>query len=338
MKRNLGTKGTIIAAAGLLVLTGLLFRQTIALLVSTWEKDNTYSHGFLVPFFSLFLLYDRRERMAAAATGAGTGAGGSAWGAAALAAAIAGLFAARLSNIFFMQAIMLIVAVAAVALLAGGWRFLRLSAMPIAFLIFMCPLPSALYDRISGDLRLLASGASTLMLQVSGVAATSTGNIIYLPSATLSVEDACSGIRSLFGILATATAFALLTAGGKTRKVFFVLSAAPIAVAANIMRVTGTGLLNHYASPALAEGFYHYLEGWVFYVAALAMLLVEYWVLKVIFPMDAPVAPVALDAPKAGTGATGADVSGEGAKAGVCEASCPAGKCSPSEGDGGNGR
>jgi exosortase len=119
---------------------------------------------------------------------------------------------------------------------------------------------------------------------MAGVIARRAGNIIYLADATLSVEDACSGIRSLFGITATATAFAFIAPGGALRKTILIVSAVPIAIFSNILRVTGTGLLYQYVGGEFAEGFYHSLEGWVFYVIALGLLFGEFFLLNAVFP------------------------------------------------------
>jgi exosortase len=263
-------------------LTLVLFHGTLRGLFARWTdwEDGTYSHGLLVPLFSLFLLVEGRDRLKAAP------ARPSSWGIAVLAGAILTFFAGRLGNMLFAQAIALIAVIAGLVLLAGGWAKLRAAAAPVAFLIFMCPLPSGLYDSISADLRLLASSISTVLLQLAHISAYREGNIIYLPGAApMSVEDACSGIRSLFGIVATAAAFAVIVRGGVVRKAALVVSAAPIAVFSNILRVTGTGLLQCSGNERLAHGFYHYLGGWVFYVLALALLFGEYLVLGVVFPL-----------------------------------------------------
>lgn len=267
----------------LLVLTAVLFRRTIAGLFDRWWDDPAYAHGLLVPLVSLFFLLQRSRKAA------GDGRGWAA-GAVALAGAVLVYLAGRMGNMLFLQAIAMIACLGALVLLVEGWGTLRAVMLPIAYLVFMCPLPSGLYDLVSAKLRLFASAVSTTLLQLVGVPAAASGNIIYIPNATLSVEDACSGIRSLFGIIATATAFAFVVRGGWARKTAFILSSAPVAVIVNIMRVTGTGLLQHAGLSGLAEGFYHQLEGWVFYVLALLMLWGEYVVLKAVFPL--PPAPI----------------------------------------------
>lgn len=275
--RRLG-KRDIFAWLVLLGLSGVLFWETLVRLYSRWSNDPTYSHGFIVPLMTLFFLYDRKERFLK------VGVGGSLWGAAALVGALAVFFVGQLGNMFFLQAVSFVGVLASLALLVGGWGLLKLAAFPVAFLLFMCPLPSSVYDPVSAQLRLLASNVSTVLLQLANVKVFREGNILYLASQTLSVEDACSGIRSLFGITATATAFAFLMPGGAFRKAFIIASAVPIAVFSNILRVTGTGLLYAYGSGDFATGFYHALEGWVFYVVALAALFGEFFLIKAIFP------------------------------------------------------
>jgi exosortase len=272
-------------AAGLAViaaLTLILFHHTLRGLFFRWTdwEDGTYSHGLLVPAFSVFLLFDMRHKLARTPIRPN-------WaGLAILVLAILMFLAGRLANTLFVQAVAFIVAIAGLTLLAGGWALLKAVALPIGFLVFMCPLPHGFYDVISARLRLAASTASTVILQLARVPAYREGNIIYLPGAApMSVEDACSGIRSLFSITATAVAFSVLARGGSARKAVLVLSAVPIAVASNILRVTGTGILLCHGTERLAHGFYHYLGGWVLYVVALAALFGEYLLLETVFPM-----------------------------------------------------
>jgi len=273
---------TAIALAAIAALTVILFRHTLSGLFSRWTdwEDGTYSHGILVPAFSLFLVIDMRRRLIRTPIK-------PSWaGLAVVTMAILLYMAGRLGNTLFIQSVAFIVAVAGVTLLAGGWAFLRATALPIGFLVFMCPLPSGFYDAVSADLRLAASTASTVILQLARVPAYREGNIIYLPGAApMSVEDACSGIRSLFSITATAVAFSVLSRGGPARKAALVMSAVPIAVVSNIVRVTGTGILLCHGSERLAQGFYHYLGGWVLYVVALAALFGEYLLLETVFPL-----------------------------------------------------
>lgn len=263
----------------LLALTGLLFHRTLERLFDRWWGDPAYGHGLLVPFAAAYFLYASLRRRKPARSG------GSLWGAAALLAAILVFFTGRLGNMLFLEAAAFIGVLGALVLLTEGWAVLAAAALPLAYLIFMCPLPSSLYDTVSANLRLFASAASTVVLQYAGVPATATGNIIYIPGRVLSVEDACSGIRSLFGIAATAAAFAFVVKGGVLRKSVLVLSSAPIAVLTNILRVAGTGFLQQAGYTSLAAGFYHQLEGWVFFVIALAAFFVEYAVLRAVFPI-----------------------------------------------------
>lgn len=272
----------ILAWAVLAALALVLFHDTLRGLYLRWTdwSDGTYSHGLLVPLFSLFLLLESREKLRNVKSRP------SFAGIAILAAAALMFLAGRLGNMLFVQAVALIVVIAGLVMLGSGRAMLAATAFPIAFLIFMCPLPSGIYDTISAHLRLLASAISTVLLQLAHVSAYREGNIIYLPgTAPMSVEDACSGIRSLFGIVATAVAFAAVMPGGPARRTVLVLSAAPIAVFSNILRVTGTGLLHYYGNERLASGFYHYLGGWVFYVLALGLLFGEYLLLGIVFPI-----------------------------------------------------
>ena len=130
------------------------------------------------------------------------------------------------------------------------------------FLIFMVPLPIALYSKIASPLQLLASRVASTVMNATGVPVLCEGNRMTLPGGLqMFVAEACSGMRQLTGFLALTTAVAYLTTRPVWYRVIIVISALPIALSANIARVMLTGYIMHFVNPQFALGTYHTLEG-----------------------------------------------------------------------------
>jgi len=120
------------------------------------------------------------------------------------------------------------------------------------------------------------------LLALVGVPVLREGNIIQLPTMSLEVVEACSGIRSLVSLVTLAVIYGYLMESGRAFRVILALAAVPIAIAANSLRVMGTGLLGLYWGPEKAEGFFHTFSGWVIFILALGMLFALHRVLRML--------------------------------------------------------
>lgn len=262
-----------------LVLAGLAaavvlwaYWSTLDAIAERWVNDPAYSHGFLVPVFSAYLLWLRRDRLAGGLTPRWWGLG--------IVLLSGGM---RLVSHRFYQSwlddVSLLVCLAGLAATAGGWRALKWAAPGILFLAFMLPLPYKLQTMLGGTLQSVATAVSTYLLQTVGVPAVSEGNVILLSTTKLGVVEACSGLSMLMTFFALATAVAILAERTVAERVLIVLSAVPIAVAANVVRITATAVLYEMDKGELARRVYHDLAGWLMMPLALGMLLVELYVL-----------------------------------------------------------
>lgn len=259
----------VIEMALLLLCLVLLYQGIVPRMVGDWYTDENYSHGFLIPFISVYLLWTRRHAVQAAAVGAA----GSLWGLSTVGVGLAALIVGVAGAEFFLQRSSLIL-----VLIGGVWwlwgpKMLRQTAFPLVFLLFMVPLPYLIYDAVAFPLKLFATRVATAILSLAGVPVLSEGNIIHLAGQTLEVADACSGIRSLVSLVALGVVYAYFTETTTWKRVVLVAFTVPIAVAANALRVTGTGFLTHYISPQAAEGFFHSFSGWLVFVAAFSLLI-----------------------------------------------------------------
>jgi exosortase len=257
-----------LAAVGLVgLVTLLVYLPVVTSLVRQWASDDNYSHGFLVvPFAAYFGWMRRRELSALPAQ--------PHWaGLIVTLASLALLLAGRLGAELFLARISLIGLVAGAVLFLFGARHLRVLAFPIAFLLLMVPLPAVVFNQLAFPLQILASQAGEAVLSASGVPVLREGNILVLPTTTLEVVQACSGIRSLVSLLTLAIILGKLAEPRIGARIALALLAIPVAIAANAARVAGTGLAAQWIGPRAAEGFFHEFSGWVMFVVAFALLL-----------------------------------------------------------------
>jgi exosortase len=216
---------------------------------------------------ALYFAWERRDAIRRAPVR--PGAGGAFLLVFSLAVWMAGLLGAEL----FLTRVSLVGVVAGLVWFVWGREHLRLLAFPIAFLLLMIPLPAIIFNQIAFPLQLIASRAGETVLSLSGIPVLREGNVLQLPSRSLEVAEACSGIRSLVSLLTLAIVLGYFAERRTGRRVLIALSAVPIAILANAARVAGTGLASELVSPAAAEGFFHTFSGWLMFVVAFFGLL-----------------------------------------------------------------
>ena len=236
-------------------------------LVRQWANDDDYTHGFLILPLALYFVWNDRERLARLPIRP------SVLGAGVLAIGLAMLLLGTAGAELFLQRSSIIALVAGLVWLILGMPWLKALAFPIAFLLFMVPLPAIVMNAIAFPLQLFAAQTATFCLQAAGIPVLREGNVIALADTTLEVAEACSGIRSLQALLALGAVYGYFTQRSAWKRWALLLLSIPIAIAANALRVSGTGFLAHYFGSEMAQGFYHSFAGWIVFVVAFAMLL-----------------------------------------------------------------
>lgn len=257
----------VVEGAALAGLFLYLYAPVLGGLVHQWRTDPNYSHGFLVPVISAYLVWERRRALRSVPRRT------SAWGYPVLVGGLAMLVAGEAAAFGYPGRLSLPVTLAGLILLLGGPALLRVLAFPLAYLVFMLPLPVPLFVGIAFPLQLLAASLATTALDLAGVPVFREGNIINLAYTRLEVVEACSGIRSLISLLALAVIYAYVSQRGWWRRGLVVLSAVPIALLTNALRIAATGVLAHTVGMAAAMGFYHTFSGWLIFMLALSMLV-----------------------------------------------------------------
>ena len=259
-------------------------------LVERWRIDPRYSHGFLVPAFAAVLLWQRRRQLEEARSP-------SWWGVPSLVTAAALYLAGAYFYFEWFSYVSLLPALAGLALLSGGRPVLQWAWPGLAFLVFMLPLPFRLEVALAGPLQRLATVASTYALQILGMPALAEGNVILLEDVRIGVVEACSGLSMLLVFFALSTAVALLSPRPLWERGIVVASAAPIAVMANVLRITATGVLHLSVGRRWADLVFHDLSGWLMMPVALGLLYAELWVLSRLFVEPVASRPVPVSFP-----------------------------------------
>ena len=183
------------------------------------------------------------------------------------------LIAGTLGAELFVSRASILMLIAGTVLYVLGPNHLRIAAFPIAFLALMIPLPAIIFNQIAFPLQLFASRVGEVALGAAGVPVLREGNVITLPTVTLEVAEACSGIRSLVSLLTLAIVIGQFSEPRRWIRVALAATAVPVAIVANAARVAGTGIAAHYVGASAAEGFLHTFSGWLVFVVALALLL-----------------------------------------------------------------
>lgn len=250
-----------------LLLLAVLYRSVLPDMAHQWYEDANYSHGFIVPLIAGYFAYQKRQELLQVAI--------EPWwpGLALFLAGLLQLTIGWLGTEFFTMRSSLVVTLSGLTLFFLGKRLFRLMLLPLGYLLFMVPLPYILYDSVAFPLKLFVTKASIYVLKLVGVVVMREGNIIMLPLTTLEVADACSGIRSLISLLALAVAYAFFLKLSSARRCVLILSAIPIAIFANAVRVIGTGLLAQYWGAKAAEGFFHEFAGMAVFLVAIVLMV-----------------------------------------------------------------
>jgi exosortase len=235
-------------------------------LVRQWWNEDEYSHGFLVPLISAGLVWMNRERLATVT--ARPGYAGVLVMAAAGLTYVTGIVGADL----FLQRVSMVLMILGAVLFTAGWAVFKALLFPLGYLFLMIPLPGIIFNSIAFPLQLFAAQIASDTMSLCAVPVFREGNVMHLAATSLDVEEACSGIRSLISLTALGTLYAYLTETRWVPRLAIVAMVVPIAIAANVFRVTVTGLLAHYVSVETALNVFHTGGGYAVLAIAAVIL------------------------------------------------------------------
>ena len=269
--------------AGVLALLFLaVYWRLLEPMLRICTTESNWYHGLVIPLFSLYLLYIRRDELYAARRRT------CIWGLPlALACILGGLYVIlhRMPGAYWAAQMAMVGAIFGLVLYLAGPRVIRLTWLPILFLAFAVPIPELLYQRISLPLQNLSAKGAVMMLRAGGVEIVSTASMMTLISRAkfehpLEVAEACSGMRILMAFMALSVAMAYLDYKPLWQRVILVAAGIPIAIFCNVLRVTITCMMYYYDRPELGQDFMHYFTGMLMLVPAFLLLWALAWVLK----------------------------------------------------------
>jgi exosortase len=281
VRPRLADSGTVLySQLGVLAALSIwLYWSTLSGLLGQWWHDPNFSHGFFVPLFSIFVVWQERKclsRLVATPSWSGL---------LLLSCALVFLIVGQMGAELFLARSSMLLLLGGIVVLYFGWSILRAVLFPWAFLLLMIPIPTILLNQITFPLQLLASKVAAATLPLFGVPILRQGNVINLPSGlALEVAEACSGIRSLMSLITLAIIYGFLMEKRLWVRILLACASVPIAVVANSVRIIGTGLLVQYWSPEMAEGYFHASWGWIVFVVSLLLLYALHLAINAISP------------------------------------------------------
>ena len=267
------------AAAGL-VLVALLavYWSVITGLISDWSTDDNYSHGFFIVPLALYFAWERRDKIAA------TPIAPSLFGLVVVIGSLFLLVAGLLGAELFLSRVSIVFTIIGAILFLFGWPMLRVLMFPVAFMLLMIPLPAIIFNKIAFPLQLLASNVGEYSIRSLDIPILREGNVLILANAKLEVAEACSGIRSLVSLFTLGLVFGYFVDNRIWVRSVIALSAVPVAILANGLRVASAGVAAHNFGMAGVEGLFHEFSGWVVFVLAFLMMFALQRLLQRLLP------------------------------------------------------
>jgi len=252
------------------------FWPSIVFLIDRWSHSDEFSHGFLVPLVSLFILWRKREVIRETPVQV------CVWGLPVLGLALLMQVASEWASVTFLKALALPVAIGGLAWYLVGTRMMRVVLFPYLFLYFAVPWPDFAIEAISVPLQHFSAAASTMLLGLVGVPIEREGVHMWTPRFDVEVAVPCSGIRSMVAILGIAALVGYLTQGKLWAKGVVFLAGIPITMLANVLRIAAIVVMGHYVSQEFAMTFFHdFSSPFLFFISALSLLGVKKLVEKV---------------------------------------------------------
>ena len=261
IEKHLVIQSLILAAVFVFV-----YSHAIATLVSDWSNDPNFSHGFLIPFVAGYMVWYRKEvlktiEIKPASIGIGV-----------IVLGMLCYLAGTIGSELFVMRSSMIITISGMVIYLFGVEMFKAVLIPILYLIIMIPIPAIIWNKIAFPLQLFAANLSADMVRLLGIPVLRDGNILHLANTSLEVVDACSGLRSLTSLLALSGAFAFIAPLGNLKKWILFVSAVPIAVVVNIVRLTVTAVMATYMGAEAAQGFLHDMSGILVFAVALALV------------------------------------------------------------------
>lgn len=252
---------------------GIVYYDGLELMVSWWATREEYGHGFIIPFITAFLVWQKKDQLE---TLPFTGS----WAGSFIVLVAVGIYAlGELGSLYTVIQYSFLIALFGVVLSLMGTRSFRVILVPFLILVFMLPLPNYMFNNLSSQLQLISSEIGVAVIRLFDISVYLEGNVIDLGSYKLQVVEACSGLNYLFPLMTLGFIAAYFFTGAFWKKAIIFLSTIPITVFMNSFRIGIIGITVEYWGKEMAEGFLHDFEGWVVFMSCTGILILEMWIL-----------------------------------------------------------
>jgi len=251
----------------------VIYFDGLSLMVRWWETREEYGHGYIIPFISAFLIWQKKDTLETIDFN------GSWLGVFILILGLFLFYLGELSAVYTIIQYAFLVALYGVFYAVMGYRAFKIIWVPLLILFFMIPLPNFLFFNLSSQLQLISSQIGVAVIRLFDISVYLEGNVIDLGVYKLQVVEACSGLNYLFPLMTLAFISAYFFTGSFWKKAIIFLSSIPITIFMNSFRIGVIGVTVEYWGPEMAEGVLHDFEGWVVFMSCIAILIAEMWIL-----------------------------------------------------------
>lgn len=257
-----------LALLGFLLLAfAIAFFPTWQRLFHAWSSSDDYSHGFLIVPLSLYILWQKRDALQAASIR-------PSWAVLPVVAASLVLYLiAEYGEIRTLAPLAMILFVAAGLMFLFGFQIFKLCLFPLFLLFFMIPVPAQIYASLTIPLQLFVTRVTVFLASSLGIPIMREGNVLYLPEHTLQVVQACSGLRSIMMLLTLGAVISYFSLDSNVLRTFLTLSAIPIAVLVNVVRVLAMVVAFYFFQYDLTQGSVHTVFGTVIFGLAVMFFI-----------------------------------------------------------------
>ncbi len=260
-----------VLVAVLMAALAFVYWDGLVELEDLWSKKEEYSHAYLLPIISLFLVWQKSDELRQLPLE------GSWLGVPVVILGILLGFAGSLSTIYLVVHYSILVTLTGVVLAYLGRQGLMLLWAPLLLLFFAIPLPPFLYNAVSLKLQLISSELGVATIRLFGISVFLEGNVIDLGSYKLQVVEACNGLRYLFPLMSIAFIMAYFFRVSFWKRALVFLASIPLTIIMNSIRIGIIGVMVEYWGTDMAEGFLHDFEGWLFFMVCMIMLMGFMW-------------------------------------------------------------
>lgn len=268
LRRNRWNRSSWLYLGMILAALFYLYYPFLSPLLEAWETNENYSHGYFIPLVSLYMIYSQKKALAQTPIISGNS------GILFILAGLGLLIVSKIGSEFFLQRVSFIVTSLGIVLFLFGRGYLKHLILPLLYLVFMIPLPAIIWNKIAFPMQLFGSYLTEMVIYSIGIPIYREGNVLHLAETTLEVVAACSGLRSLMTMFALSGVFAYFSSLSVPRRWVLFFFAAPIAVFANIVRLTTTAVLASRYGSETANGFLHGFSGLLIFVLGTVLLII----------------------------------------------------------------